>query len=62
MKKSILFITICILTNSNLFAQIDWKPYVGKVIIATYRKLLGVIYDTLKNDCVFDDFANGVIV
>jgi len=33
MKKSILFITICILTNSNLFAQIDWVPYTGNPVI-----------------------------
>ena len=33
MKKSILFITICILTNSNLFAQIDWVPYAGNPVI-----------------------------
>ena len=33
MKKSILFITICILTISNLFAQIDWVPYAGNPVI-----------------------------
>lgn len=29
----------------------------GKAIIATSRKLLGIIYDTLKNDWVFEDFT-----
>ena len=33
MKKLILFITICILTTSNLFAQIDWVPYEGNPVI-----------------------------
>jgi hypothetical protein len=29
----------------------------GKAIIATARKLLGIIYDTLKNDWVYKDFS-----
>jgi transposase len=29
----------------------------GKAIIATARKLLGIIYDTLKHDWVFKDFS-----
>lgn len=29
----------------------------GKAIIATARKLLSIIYDTLKNGWIFDDFA-----
>lgn len=33
----------------------------GKAIIATARKLLGIIYQTLKNDWVFEDFPNFVI-
>ncbi|RKY82480.1 IS110 family transposase, partial [candidate division KSB1 bacterium] len=33
----------------------------GKAIIATSRKLLGIIYETLKNDWVFEDFPNFVI-
>ncbi len=33
MKKSILFITIYILTTSNLVAQIDWVPYADNPII-----------------------------
>jgi hypothetical protein len=30
----------------------------GKVIIAMVRKLLGIIYRTLKNNWVFEDFPN----
>jgi transposase len=33
----------------------------GKAIIATARKLLGIIYNTLKNDWVFEDFPNFVL-
>jgi transposase len=33
----------------------------GKAIIATARKLLGIIYQTLKNDWIFEDFPNFVI-
>lgn len=33
----------------------------GKAIIATARKLLGIIYNTLKNDWVFEDFPNYVL-
>ena len=29
----------------------------GKAIIATARKLLAIIYDTLKNGWVFEDFT-----
>jgi len=30
----------------------------GKAIIAAARKFLGIIYNTLKNDWVFEDFPN----
>src|ERR1041385_8402776 len=33
----------------------------GKAIIAPARKLLGIIYRTLKNNWVFEDFANFVL-
>jgi transposase len=33
----------------------------GKAIIATARKLLGIIFQTLKNGWIFEDFPNGVI-
>ena len=34
----------------------------GKAIIATARMFLGIIYNTLKNNWVFEDFPNFVIV
>ena len=34
----------------------------GKAIIATARKFLGIIYDTLKNNWIFEDFPNFVLV
>ena len=33
----------------------------GKAIIATARKFLGIIYNTLKYDWIFEDFPNFVI-
>ncbi|MEF0944053.1 hypothetical protein QDY28_28535, partial [Rhizobium sp. BR 362] len=33
----------------------------GKAIIATARKLLTIIFDTLKNGWVFEDFPNFII-
>lgn len=33
----------------------------GKVIIATAKKLLGIIYHTLKNNWIFEDFPNFVL-
>ena len=33
----------------------------GKAIIALAKKFLGVIYKTLKNDWVFEDFPNFVL-
>lgn len=33
----------------------------GKAIIATSRKMLSIIYETLRNEWVFEDFANFVI-
>ena len=34
----------------------------GKAIIALARKFLGIIYKTLKNNWVFEDFPNFVLV
>lgn len=58
------------LVQSTLIA-IRYSPYLrafydrlkakkgsGKAIIATSRKLLGIVYNTLKNDWVFEDFGN----
>lgn len=53
------------------FVAIRYSPYLrafydrlkakkgsGKAVIATARKLLGIIYNTLKNDWIFEDFNN----
>ena len=40
------------------YQRIKERRGVGKAIIATARKLLSIIYDTLKNGWVFDDFPN----
>jgi len=46
----------------NFFYQrLKTKKGSGKAIIATAKKLLGIIYSTLKNDWVFEDFPNFVI-
>jgi hypothetical protein len=37
------------------------KANKGKAIIALARKLLGIIYRTLKNKWVFEDFPNFVL-
>ena len=43
----------------NIFyRRIKERRGAGKAIIATARKLLKIIYDTLKNNWVFDDFAH----
>lgn len=44
------------------YNRIKSKKGSGKAIIATAKKLLGVIYNTLKNDWLFEDFANFVLV
>jgi transposase len=43
------------------YDRIKAKKGSGKAIIATAKKLLNVIYYTLKENIVFEDFANGVI-
>ncbi len=58
------------LVQSTLIA-IRYNPYLktfynklkarkgaGKAIIATSRKLLAIIYRTLKNNWIFEDFTN----
>lgn len=45
----------------SFYERIKAKKGSGKAIIATSKKLLNVIYMTLKNDIVFEDFANGVV-
>ena len=45
----------------NYYERIKSHRGSGKAIIATSRKLLGIIYSTLKNDWIFEDFPNFVI-
>lgn len=46
---------------SRFYERIKGKKGGGKAIIATARKLLGIIYRTLKNEWVFEDFPNFVL-
>jgi len=43
------------------YEKLKAKKGSGKAIIATAKKLLGIIYNTLKNKWVFEDFPNYVI-
>ncbi len=45
----------------NFYQRIRAKKGTGKAIIATAKKLLGIIYKTLKNNWEFEDFPNFVI-
>lgn len=45
----------------KFFDRIKTRRGGGKAIIATAKKLLGIIYNTLKNKWVFEDFGNFVI-
>jgi len=45
----------------NFYERLKHKKGSGKAIIATARKMLSIIYDTLKNDWVFEDFNNFVL-
>jgi len=40
------------------YERLKAKKGAGKAIIATARKLLGIIYNTLKNNWIFEDFGN----
>lgn len=46
----------------RFYERIKGKKGSGKAIIATAKKLLGIIYKTLKYDWVFEDFGNFVLV
>jgi transposase len=46
---------------SRFYERIKARKGSGKAIIATARKFLGIIYRTLKNDWVFEDFPNFVL-
>lgn len=41
----------------SFYEKIKEKKGAGKAIIATSRKMLGIIYNTLKNNWVFEDFT-----
>lgn len=43
------------------YTKLKAKKGSGKAIIATSKKFLGIIYNTLKNNWVFEDFPNFVI-
>ena len=45
----------------RFYDRLKGKKGSGKAIIATAKKLLGIIYKTLKNDWIFEDFANFVL-
>jgi len=46
---------------NRYYERIKRRRGSGKAIIATARKFLGIIYNTLKNDWVFEDFPNFVL-
>jgi len=45
----------------RFYEQVKARRGAGKAIIALARKFLGIIYRTLKNKWVFEDFANFVL-
>jgi len=44
------------------YERIKGRRGTGKAIVALARKFLGIIYQTLKNDWVFEDFPNFILV
>jgi hypothetical protein len=42
---------------NGFYRRIKARRGAGKAIIATARKLLAIIFDTLRNGWIFDDFA-----
>jgi len=46
----------------TFYDRLKAKKGSGKAIIATARKLLGIVYNTLKNNWVFEDFPNYKLV
>jgi len=45
----------------RFYERIRARRGTGKAIIALARKFLGVIYHTLKNNWIFEDFPNFVL-
>ncbi len=46
---------------SSYYEQVKARRGTGKAIIALAHKFLKVIYNTLKRDLIWEDFANGVL-
>lgn len=46
----------------KFYEKIKSRRGSGKAIIATAKKMVGIIFKTLKNDWVFEDFPNFVLV
>ena len=46
---------------AQFYNRIQARRGSGKAIIATAKKLLGIIYNTLKNGWIFEDFPNFVL-
>jgi len=46
---------------NSFYLRLKEKKGSGKAIIATAKKLLGIIYLTLKNEWIFEDFPNFVM-
>jgi transposase len=45
----------------NFYERVKARRGAGKAIIALARKFLGIVYRTLKNKWVFEDFPNFVL-
>ena len=45
----------------KFYERVKARRGAGKAIIALARKFLGIIYRTLKNNWVFEDFPNFVL-
>jgi transposase len=46
---------------SQFYHRLQTKKGSGKAIIATAKKMLNIIYLTLKKNWVYEDFANGIL-
>ena len=46
----------------SFYDKLKAKKGSGKAIIATSRKMLGIIYNTLKNNWIFEDFTQFKLV
>jgi hypothetical protein len=47
--------------SEEVYEKTKARRGTGKAIIALARKLLGIVYRTLKNNWVFQDFPNFVL-